>query len=381
MNLQRLLFVCLGAVVLTSCFKDEAPNAEADITKAWLHTDVPTEMFFQTSDTLINVLYSANEIKFSVRRKADVSALAPQFTITEGATISPASGSTHDFSQGPITYTVTSEDKQWTRDYAVSFTPVVQTVKDTIDYDFEHFALVSSGKYYTWFELQEDGTEDNRWATGNGGFVMTAGSAAPDAYPTAPLTEGYDGNGVRLVTRSTGSFGKLTKMPLAAGNLFIGEFDVSIAVKTPLMATRFGLPFDKKPKTFTGYYRYKAGDSFTNRDGSVVDGKKDQASVYAILYRNHDADGNAVVLHGDDVQTNPLIVGKAIVAELPETAEWREFKVDFSYAEEIDIDLMAERGYSLAIVFSSSADGAYFQGAIGSTLDIDKVRIVCETQE
>lgn len=381
MNLQRLLFVCLGAVVLTSCFKDEAPNAEADITKAWLHTDVPTEMFFQTSDTLINVLYSTNEIKFSVRRKADVSALAPQFTITEGATISPASGSTHDFSQGPITYTVTSEDKQWTRDYAVSFTPVVQTVKDTIDYDFEHFALVSSGKYYTWFELQEDGTEDNRWATGNGGFVMTAGSAAPDAYPTAPLTEGYDGNGVRLVTRSTGSFGKLTKMPLAAGNLFIGEFDVSIAVKTPLMATRFGLPFDKKPKTFTGYYRYKAGDSFTNRDGSVVDGKKDQASVYAILYRNHDADGNAVVLHGDDVQTNPLIVGKAIVAELPETAEWREFKVDFSYAEEIDIDLMAERGYSLAIVFSSSADGAYFQGAIGSTLDIDKVRIVCETQE
>lgn len=381
MNLQRLLFVCLGAVVLTSCFKDEAPNAEADITKAWLHTDVPTEMFFQTSDTLINVLYSANEIKFSVRRKADVSALAPQFTITEGATISPASGSTHDFTQGPITYTVTSEDKQWTRDYAVSFTPVVQTVKDTIDYDFEHFALVSSGKYYTWFELQEDGTEDNRWATGNGGFVMTAGSAAPDAYPTAPLTEGYDGNGVRLVTRSTGSFGKLTKMPLAAGNLFIGEFDVSIAVKTPLMATRFGLPFDKKPKTFTGNYRYKAGDSFTNRDGSVVDGKKDQASVYAILYRNHDADGNAVVLHGDDVQTNPLIVGKAIVAELPETAEWREFKVDFSYAEEIDIDLMAERGYSLAIVFSSSADGAYFQGAIGSTLDIDKVRIVCETQE
>ena len=110
-------------------------------------------------------------------------------------------------------------------------------------------------------------------------------------------------------------------------------------------------------------------------------GKRDQASVYAILYLNHDAEGNAVTLNGDDVQTHPLIVAKAIVPELPETDQWTEFKVDFTYVKDFDLDILDQRGYNLAVVFSSSMDGAYFQGAIGSTLDIDQVRLICETVE
>ena len=381
MRYHQLIVSAIFALALSSCFKDEAPNAECDIIEASLHVDNPTDIFYNPTDTLVRVLYTDDNISFSVRRKADLTALAPTFRITDGATISPASGSVHDFSKGPVIYTVTSEDKEWSRSYKVSFIPVIRTSKDTLSFNFEDYHLDSKGKYYIWCEKPEDGNMYDDWATGNAGYGLTNGSAGPEAYPSTVLDEGYEGKGVKLVTCSTGPFGQMVKLPLAAGNLFLGTFDMSIALKTPRLATGFGLPFDKKPKTFTGYYKYKPGEKFQNKDESIVEGKVDEASVYAILYRNHDEDGNPVVLNGDNVQTSPLIVAKAIAANIVPTDKWTEFTVDFSYLEDFDLDLLENRGYNLAVVFSSSADGAFFQGAIGSTLCIDNVKIICETVE
>ena len=381
MRYHQLIVSAIFALALSSCFKDEAPNAECDIIEASLHVDNPTDIFYNPTDTLVRVLYTDDNISFSVRRKADLTALAPTFRITDGATISPASGSVHDFSKGPVIYTVTSEDKEWSRSYKASFIPVIRTSKDTLSFNFEDYHLDSKDKYYIWCEKHEDGNMYDDWATGNAGYGLTNGSAGPEAYPSTVLDEGYEGKGVKLVTCSTGPFGQMVKLPLAAGNLFLGTFDMSIALKTPRLATGFGLPFDKKPKTFTGYYKYTPGEKFQNKDESIVEGKVDEASVYAILYRNHDEDGNPVVLNGDNVQTSPLIVAKAIAANIVPTDKWTEFTVDFSYLEDFDLDLLENRGYNLAVVFSSSADGAFFQGAIGSTLCIDNVKIICETVE
>lgn len=381
MRYHQLIVSAIFALALSSCFKDEAPNAECDIIEASLHVNNPTDIFYNPTDTLVRVLYTDDNISFSVRRKADLTALAPTFRITDGATISPASGSVHDFSNGPVIYTVTSEDKEWSRSYKVSFIPVIRTSKDTLSFNFEDYHLDSKDKYYIWCEKHEDGNMYDDWATGNAGYGLTNGSAGPEAYPSTVLDEGYEGKGVKLVTCSTGPFGQMVKLPLAAGNLFLGTFDMSIALKTPRLATGFGLPFDKKPKTFTGYYKYKPGEKFQNKDESIVEGKVDEASVYAILYRNHDEDGNPVVLNGDNVQTSPLIVAKAIAANIVPTDKWTQFTVDFSYLEDFDLDLLENRGYNLAVVFSSSADGAFFQGAIGSTLCIDNVKIICETVE
>lgn len=381
MRHHQLIVSAIFALALSSCFKDEAPNTECDIIAASLHVDNPTDIFYNPTDTLVRVLYTDDNISFSVRRKAALTALAPTFRITDGATISPASGSVHDFSKGPVIYTVTSEDKEWSRSYKVSFIPVIRTSKDTLSFNFEDYHLDSKGKYYIWCEKHEDGNMYDDWATGNAGYGLTNGSAGPEAYPSTVLDEGYEGKGVKLVTCSTGKFGQMVKLPLAAGNLFLGTFDMSIALKTPRLATGFGLPFDKKPKTFTGYYKYTPGEKFQNKDESIVEGKVDEASVYAILYRNHDEDGSPVVLNGDNVQTSPLIVATAIAANIVPTDKWTQFTVDFSYLEDFDLDLLENRGYNLAVVFSSSADGAFFQGAIGSTLCIDNVKIICETVE
>ncbi len=318
-------------------------------------------------------------IQWEARPSADITAIVPYFQLTEGASISPASGVAQDFSNGPITYTVTSQDGNWTRTYQLEVTcRVVPLVSDTIKCDFENFELNDKCKYYIWHNTLEDGSLGNDWATGNGGFQLSMGSAGPMEYPTVPaLNEGIDGNhALRLVTRDTGTFGVMVNKRIAAGNFFLGDFDVSNALVDAMKATQFGIPFAHTPTKFEGYYKYTPGDTYQDKQGKEVAGTVDNGSVYAVFYRNHDDDGNAVVLYGDNVQTSEQIVGIAKVRDLHASTEWVKWDVDFVYSQEVDEELVQNRGYSLAIVFSSSVNGALFEGAVGSELMIDQVRLV-----
>ena len=67
MNKSHILWGCLSLLTLNSCFKDEAPNAECDITQAWLHADDPSAMFYQASDSLVYVISDKTDIRFTVR--------------------------------------------------------------------------------------------------------------------------------------------------------------------------------------------------------------------------------------------------------------------------------------------------------------------------
>ena len=77
---------------------------------------------------------------------------------------------------------------------------------------------------------------------------MTGVAKTADDYPTFQIANGKNGKCLSLVTRSTGFFGGLVGMPIAAGNLFIGSFDVNNAMSNPLQATKFGLPFRHVPE-------------------------------------------------------------------------------------------------------------------------------------
>ena len=185
---------------------------------------------------------------------------------------------------------------------------------------------------------------------------------------------------MKLVTCSTGFFGAMAKKYIAAGNLFLGEFDLSVATTEPLKSTRFGVKFDRKPIKMTGFYQYKPGSPFKDAQNKDVEGRVDKGDIYAVFYRNEDENGKEVVLYGDDVLTNRYIVAKARVENLQPVNEWTPFEISFVYTKDVDLDLLDGNGYNLTVCFSSSIDGATFEGAIGSTLLIDKVRIECEEE-
>ena len=380
--MKQLYFSAIAVVCLlcASCIKDEPLGEECDIEAAYVHADDPTALFFSPGDTLVSVLYDSPRVIFTVRRSADVTALAPRFRLTPGATIVPASGSVHDFSQ-PVSYTVTSEDGNWHRTYSVEFQRETRVVGDTLNLDFEHYRLNDQSQFYTWFETDEQGAERPAWATGNSGFRLSMSNARPDDYPTVPLSDGLDGAAVRLTTRSTGAFGRMVGKRIAAGNLFIGEFELSLALSQPLQATRFGQSFQRRPLRMTGYYQYAPGPTYTDAQGNSVEGRTDQGAIYAVFYRNKDADGNALVLFGDNVQTSPQIVALAKMDHVTPVAGWTPFDIEFNYTDTVDMQRLSQRDYSLTVVFSSSAGGDTFEGAVGSQLLIDKVKVICEKEE
>ncbi|MBO5625684.1 MAG: PCMD domain-containing protein [Prevotella sp.] len=379
-RLELLLLMC--CLLCTSCFKDEPLNDECDIESAYVHVDDVNAVFYSAKDTLVSVLYTSDKVVFNVRRTADVKNLAPVFKITDGATIQPANGSVQDFTN-PVTYTVTSQDGRYKRTYTVEFVRQARMVSDVLKFDFENYRPDSKFKtFYEWFELDEDGKEwPKSWANGNIGYGLTGGGSSADAYPTTVLKEGYDGAALKLVTLSTGALGAWAKKYIAAGNLFLGEFNLALATTEPLKSTRFGVKFGRKPIKMTGYYQYKPGSPFKDAQNNDVAGRIDKGDVYAVFFRNEDENGNEVVLYGDDVLTNKYIVAKARIENMEDTkGEWKTFEIPFVYDKEIDLDLLDANGYSLTVCFSSSIDGATFEGAIGSTLLIDKVRIECEEE-
>ena len=338
----------IGSTALTSCFKEEPLNAECDIEQAYIHAENPLDMFANLTDTIVKVLSNEQDIKFTVKRNTDISKMAPLFTLTEGATITPASGSEQDFTNCPVTYTVTSQDGEWSRKYNVSFSypPVVY---EEMKYDFEDYFLNEVKpvhKYYVWSDKNDDGTRANNWATGNPGFNLSNGSAKPDAYPTVPIAAGEEGTldgsaCVKLTTRDTGTFGSMAKMPIAAGNLFLGKFDATNALKDAMKATQFGMPVSFKPVRFSGYYKYERGAKFTNSKKQEVSDRQDYGTIYAVLYDNHNAEGEAITLYGDNVQTSEQVVAIAQVPDIDNTPEWTQFDLEFTYKKEIDMEKLA----------------------------------------
>lgn len=380
---MKKLFLYLPLLLLgTSCIQDEPLNAEADI----LTCVVKNEQGKVDINIKGDALVSNTRVMALALPRIDLKKLAPEFTITPGATIEPASGTVLDFSQ-PQKYTVTSQDGNWEKVYMVS----VDTSEITTNYQFELYETPK--KYEVFYEEvpTEAGTiKQYIWASGNPGFALTGVASSPKEFPTISVDEGYQGKGLKLVTKSTGLFGETVKMPIAAGNLFIGSFDVGNAMKEPLKATLFGLPFGKKPVKFKGRYVYKRGAPFiiknSSGDKQEVPGREDIGDIYAVLY---DAENGS--LNGENVLSSDRIIALARVDNMKVTAANTPVSSEVYEKFEISFDYDSYRGtcpfveekskayrYNLAVVFTSSRDGAYFAGALGSTLYVDDVEVICE---
>jgi hypothetical protein len=108
------------AYMVTVTISDPLPSNDKDITS------------FKFSDFSPEVIgtITVDEVTLLVPNGTDVTSLVPSIEISEGAQISPQSGTAQDFSI-PVTYTVTAEDES-TKAYTVTVT-IDPTVDFTID--------------------------------------------------------------------------------------------------------------------------------------------------------------------------------------------------------------------------------------------------------
>jgi ligand-binding sensor domain-containing protein len=99
MNKIFLIFIG-GLFLLTSCKKDVTKSDKKEILTFSLNEQIDTA----------KIDNSEKQISILVVPSANMKKLCPQITISEKATIKPASGDTVDFSALPVTYSVTAED-------------------------------------------------------------------------------------------------------------------------------------------------------------------------------------------------------------------------------------------------------------------------------
>ncbi len=380
MKMKRLIPGLCLALALGGCIQDEALNVEAAI-------DGCTGSDVQLA--IINKQGTKKSIDIYISKSADLSSQNLTFTLSEGSaihaneTLPGDTESTYDFStQNPRYFTVTSEDGSNAPVYTITMIPAELPTS----YHFE--SLMEGNSDYPILYEYAPGAGGNvtrvlQWASGNPGFKLTGMAGSPMEYPTIQVSEGRSGKAVKLETKDTGSFGQMVKMRIAAGNLFIGSFDINNAIQDPLGSTLFGYPFTQKPVRITGYYKYKSGGLSTDADGNLTD-ETDRGDIYALFYKapdnSHTLDGDVISLDGS---IDPEVILFARIPEMEEAEEWTYFDIPFEIqdghsAADINAQDLADGKYKLGVVFSSSIKGAYFIGAVGSTLWIDEVNIECE---
>lgn len=432
--MKKLLFLPLAFAAFTFVSCSEEPlNMECDIEKAYIHVDNPAELFYdgQQGDTLayaeLNgmVPSAVDSIGFTVRTDCNPGQYPLYLTLTPGAKAYILSadgskapfnnGSAIDFSNENITrILVVSEDGEWSRTYRFSMTHRVPTSGDMF-FDFNgNYFLRNSNKaqYYVWGVTDQNALNglflgDPEWKNGNPGYALSKSSSPADMYPTSPVFGGSpDGSDcIKLETMTTGSLGAMAKIYIAAGSLFNGSFDPKSALKSRAAAksaTRFGTPFCHKPVRFSVDMRYEPASDYWDEDKNVHPELIDEPDAYCVIYRNVDDEGNAFILDGNNVVTSKNIVGMARLPhnytydaennghpmyrhDLPGNTpihgvgtQWTHIELPIEYYSELDPEILANYGYSMAIGFTCSWQGGDFRGALGSKLYIDNIKVECE---
>lgn len=306
----------------------------------------------------------AGTIVFAVNEEVESLKFTPIIEISEGATITPASGVAQDFSNNKkVTYTVTAEDGT-----VKVYTAFVEGTRKVLKYSFEDWKEGSKNDEL----LPKDLWAGSAAGAGIlGGTLLRKETREDGTYAAKLITFEYPNEPNSLVPKIT------------AGSIFIGKFDMMPALQGDrLSCTKFGLDAETvslggKPLRFKGVYKYESGSNYLDasnyEDVKPVD-IKDKGQIQAVLYKVQTGeDGKEIVLTGHDVNTSELRVAVAnIIVE--DIKEYTPFNIEFEYLQEYDRNAK----YKFAIVCSSSKDGDLFKGAGGSTLIVDEFEVICE---
>jgi hypothetical protein len=278
--------------------------------------------------------------------------LSPVVTASTGASILPSSGSTvvFDDPEDFVTYTITAQDSLGSEEY-------IFTLRDN---------QIPNAGFENWFEeigmnsipfLQPGKYKESTvWTTTN------MGTSIYSIYGTTPV---QDGNNTMAKIETV----ETVAIPLVAGAMYIGKFNLSDAIAdpgNPAAAAELGIPFFDKPSAIQLTYAFESGDTL------IQAALKDPGDLFGgfDIYQLEGTDKfgiNAVLeKRTGDVVT---IIAQAEFISDQETDTMTELEMQLEYVSDDDPT-------HFHISFSPSVDGGVFKGAIGSSLIIDELTLI-----
>ncbi len=235
-----------------------------------------------------------------------------------------------------------------------------------VHFNFDKWVKKPDMPYFLPLTSDREDPSNTYWVSAsNRGYTMF--SSKLEDYPVLELKEGYKNSGVKLISRPPGVSVSLVPK-LLAGSLYAGRVVGNITNTNP---AEFGRPWPYEPKQLKVYYKYKAGTKAING----LTGQ-DKGSINAVLY---DVTYNKSYLDKESVKNDERIVLRAY-KQVSDEANWKELTLDFKVINErlykkLDVE---KRKYRLALIFSSSAKGDVYIGALGSTLCVDELTVICK---
>lgn len=313
----------------------------------------------QSGSTLIS--NADNTVTLSVAQGVDRTDLVPTtFEISNFATVTPGKTVARDFTD-PVEYVVRAENGD-RRIWTVTIDEIgenPQLSNSSFDLWYETSAGIINPVFY---DEPGESKDNTIWATAN--YGLTNYGFQPN---TTPFDLGSDDYAVRMETVTAPIVG------LAAGTMYTGTFELNIT--NPSASAKFGTPFISRPTGFKVNYVYLPETDPANLVG--VD--YDECDIYVLLEKR---EGDAVerIATGwfrDDTET--------------ETDTWTSLEVTLKYGplsssdpEYAYADIKGDETWGdpddtpthISVIFSSSALGNEYKGAIGSILVVDDFELV-----
>lgn len=213
-------------------------------------------------------------------------------------------------------------------------------------------------------------------------YWASANMSAPVVVEGTTRCEGAAGEGyaVQLATKNT-LIGRL-----AAGSLFLGWFDTSNPMgnmNDPVVMMYYGIPFAASGR-IAGMQvdiSYHPGDGPASDSGTLAIELIDATGLEEVIYHGTRPDGS---WHPDNNAVRAAR-GEAIVATASgqlENGATADLVVQDNVWQTVFVPLEYQGAYPqythLTVTFSSSSNGALYEGAVGSVLKVDNVRLVYE---
>lgn len=349
-NRSPFIFVLASAILLQACIKEDKFGLSSfKEVKAF-------ELPGQAGLTTIN--NDDRSILIPMSEGAALTNLVPsRIELSNFSEITPAPDQPQDFTD-PVLYTVKAEDNStaiWTVE-AVPALPNPQLPNSNFD------------QWYSVGNYEQPGSDaDNTvWGTANRALAI-AGDANTNKEDL--------GNGDFAARLTSVAAPLLVRM--AAATLFTGKFTEGFPNPTnPRANIDFGTPFDGRPEAFRVEYRYFPGASYEDGAGNPLPGG-DQCDIYVLLEKRT----------GDTTER----IGTGWFRSGQEVMDWSTLEVAIKYGQLSPSDPEFEyaniregetwgdpqdKPTHITVVFSSSALGDFFTGAIGSELWINNFEVI-----
>ncbi|WP_430810755.1 MULTISPECIES: PCMD domain-containing protein [unclassified Carboxylicivirga] len=195
------------------------------------------------------------------------------------------------------------------------------------------------------------------WCTGNEGVVTLKNSNTTQLDETT--------GGARLETVDLGFLGSIGGTPIAAGNIFIGDFKTNIS--QPALSVKFARPFTGRPRQVSCTYGYTPTvNEQKNRDDiPMKNGDMDKGHIWVkVLHLENETGEFDNVTH---LPKGAVVIGEGEFVIEGEHAAGSEQTIALNYHK----DQLDKAPTHLAIVATSSYYGEFFIGGVGSILTIE----------